>query len=124
MVYQFEMGIYPRMLWVALETTKEELESKFNIEVPESALNGGANTTNLISKLNTQERGILIFTNEKSFSINHLCHESYHAALELAKSIGMNLSFEDQEPMAYLIGFIGECIEKAEIAFDTRIEKQ
>ena len=118
MVYQFDLKIYPRMLWVALESSPEEIQTKFGLEMPESYFKGGATTTSLITHTESGYNGILIFSGESSLNKNHTAHESFHAALEIAKSIGMNFSFEDQEPMAYLVGFVAECIEQAEFTLE------
>ena len=118
MVYQFDLKIYPRMIWVALESSKEEIQTKFGLDMPQEYFEGGATTTSLVTHNDSGNNGILIFSGESKLSKNHTAHESFHAALEVAKSIGMGFSFEDQEPMAYLIGFIAECIEHAEFSLE------
>lgn len=118
MVYQFDLKIYPRVIWVALESTKEEIQAKFGLDMPETYFQGGATTTSLVTHTGNGYNGILIFSGESKLSKNHTSHEAFHAALEISKSLNIGFSFEDQEPMAYLIGFIAECIEHAEFSLE------
>lgn len=42
----------------------------------------------------------------------NIAHESTHAALEIFAYVGARISYDNQEPYAYLVGWIADCIDK------------
>ena len=44
-------------------------------------------------------------------NLDWIAHESTHAALCIFGDIGARVSYEDQEPLAYLVGWIFGCID-------------
>lgn len=67
--------------------------------------------------------GLLIqFRNLNVINFMEVSHESYHTACEIMDFIGFRHDYKNQEPMAYLIGWIAECCQKVLIS-ETNIKK-
>lgn len=113
-IHEFDPCIYPRLLWVVkggtLEGIQETLEITRECEEDEKS---GALTIPVRRKEDNRFGYCIWFS--KSGDIRRgdwIAHESTHAALCIFEDIGARISYEDQEPFAYLVGWIFECIDK------------
>lgn len=113
-IHEFDHCIYPRLLWVVkggtLEGIQETLEITCECEQEEK---GGAVTLPVRRKDNNRLGYCIWFP--KSGDIRRgdwIAHESTHAALCIFDDIGARVSYEDQEPFAYLVGWIFKCIDE------------
>lgn len=113
-IHEFDPCIYPRLLWVVkggtLEGIQETLEIICEYEQEEK---GGAVTLPVRRKDNNRLGYCIWFP--KSGDIRRgdwIAHESTHAALCIFDDIGARVSYEDQEPLAYLVGWVFECIDE------------
>lgn len=112
-IHEFDPCIYPRLLWVVkggtLEGIQETLEITCECEQEEKS---GAVTLPVRRKDNNRFGYCIWFP--KSGDIRRgdwIAHESTHAALCIFDDIGARVSYEDQEPFAYLVGWVFECID-------------
>lgn len=115
MLNRYEL-FYPRKIWVACKETKETLAELFEGYDGEELDFDEIDDVNILNACcwkalhkETKEYGILIFVRKKS-TTNDIAHEATHAALYIYEDIGSDIT--DQEPFAYLVGYIAECIEK------------
>lgn len=61
----------------------------------------------------TKKLGELIwFPNETSIEQEKVTHESVHAAMDIFRDIGADVDIGNQEPFAYLAGWIADCIDQ------------
>lgn len=42
----------------------------------------------------------------------NMAHEAVHASMDLFEQIDCKIHYDNQEPLAYLIGWITDCIDK------------
>lgn len=116
-IIEFNPIIYPFKLWVCVKTDLNVIKTNFcsytgdelNIKWPEN----GIACTLPVQRKDTGHNGVLIVTGNKKFSVSTIAHESVHAADCLFDYIGAySQSFEEKnEPYAYLVGWIADCIE-------------
>ena len=117
-VHEFDPQIYPRKLWVVkggdvdslkdmfTQTDGKELDFK---EVSQCL----AITCNVMMKDERRLLGELIyFTSAKQMNAENISHESAHAAMDILGDIGAEVDIENQEPFAYLAGWIADCIDQ------------
>lgn len=57
--------------------------------------------------------GVLIrFKNKSAMTVETITHEAIHAALEVFDYVGAIVDTKNQEPFAYLCGYIARCINQ------------
>ena len=57
--------------------------------------------------------GVLIrFASKEHMTISEIAHESVHAAAEVFDYIDADFDIDNQEPFAYLVGYIADCCWK------------
>lgn len=115
-VYQFDPMVYPRFLWVITGGDYGDVKKWFlhysEQELEESDIsNMGGMTNSVFSKFN-QCYGVLVwFPDIRLAKANWITHESVHGTLELFDQLGLRVDYRNQESLAYLAGWIAECIE-------------
>lgn len=108
-IHEFDLGIYPRKIWIAITT-----ENKFDgfSELSEMDESVGAVTEHAYNN-ETKKGGIFIrFAKRNDMSAEYISHEACHAALGVLEYIGANVEFSNQEPFCYLVGYISKCCEQ------------
>ena len=55
---------------------------------------------------------LMWFPYVKAMPIGHICHEATHAAIDIFDDCGCRIDAENQEPFAYLVGWIAKCIDQ------------
>lgn len=112
-VYEFDPCVYPRLLWVVKGGTLEGIKDFLNLgeyEVDEEE--SGAVTLCNVRRKSDGNLGALIWF-PKSSNMNNLdwiAHESTHAALYVFSEVGAMVDFENQEPFAYMTGWVFNCV--------------
>ena len=110
-VYEFDTAIYPCLIWVSAQQEKEGLSDIFIGEIEELGEGYHADVS-IMNKKEGGRFGILIRAHsKKNLTTKVIAHEAYHAAQEIFHYVGSVANYEDQEPFAYLLGYIAECIE-------------
>ena len=119
-IHEFDPVIYPRLLWVCANSTKQALVERFEIneKQTEESLEINGVTTTLVSDLETKKHGILVFcTSKKQLTISNIAHESVHVAdaiFEAIQAVGEDFSVGN-EPFAYLVGWAAGCMNQVRI---------
>lgn len=102
-IHEFDPQIYPRKLWIAI-TDKAVFDAEPLDETVAARVEGAHDGVN---------GGVLIrFRNKKSLTPKHATHEAIHAAMVILEYAGVKLDYQNQEPLAYLAGWVAECIEE------------
>lgn len=110
-IHEFDCGIYPRLIWVAIGVPTEELNEFFEGEISDIDESSYAEVTNE-RRLEPSVRGGLLIRFSEKPTTKHITHESTHAAMEIFAYIGAEVDLKNQEPFSYLCGWIADCIDK------------
>lgn len=111
-VYQFDPQIYPRKLWVAVGVPTEELNEKFVDEIKDMDDSYDAETLPIQQKEPLLGGVLVRFENLKSMRPDNIAHEATHAALEISDYVDARIQYDNQEPFAYLVGWVVKCIDE------------
>lgn len=115
-VYQFDPQIYPRKLWVAVGVPTEELNEKFVDEIKDMDDSTDAETLPIQQKEPLLGGVLVRFENLKSMRPDNIAHEATHAALEIFDYVDARIQYDNQEPFAYLVGWVVKCIDEVKTA--------
>ena len=107
---EFDPLIYPRKIWVAINVPTEHLNKTLDgIEDMDKCSDATTITTG--RTIPDKKGGILIrFNKMEDVTASTVTHESIHAALFVFEYIDAVVNAENQEPFAYLSGWIADCI--------------
>ena len=107
---EFDPLIYPRKIWVAINVPTERLNKTLDgIEDMDKCSDATTITTG--RTIPDKKGGILIrFNRMEDVTASTVTHESIHAALFVFEYIDAVVNAENQEPFAYLAGWIADCI--------------
>ena len=109
-IYEFDPKIYPQRLWVSVGAKKEDLVEFEDVsEMNDYAI---ATTTPIVNKAKNKGGVLIRFRSKKDMTLSIVAHESTHAAMCILDYVGVEFDAENQEPVAYMIGWIAECIDK------------
>lgn len=109
-LYEFDPQIYPRKLWVAV--TKGTFSDVFDTELKELGEYDNADVNNVHHK-EKDFGGLLIrFRSADEITAENTTHESTHVAIEIFDYIEARMDTNNQEPFAYLCGWVAGCIEE------------
>lgn len=118
-IYKFDPVIYPRKIWVATGGERKDIADHFDDEdgdpyfLSESIKDSSHAITGSVSDRDTGDYGELVWLHSPAdITIGIMAHEADHAANLIFKAIGANVDVTNDEPHAYLVGFITDCIEK------------
>ena len=114
--------IYPRRIFICIGGDRQDIADKFNDKdgdpfyvepcIIESSY--ALTFSNAMTNNKTGLLGVLIwFHYVEHITDSIIAHEAVHASNTLFSHIGINLSTENDEPQAFLVGFIVEEINKA-----------
>lgn len=112
-IYEFDPEIYPRLLWVTYGCHTSVLKDMFGNEAQDMDKNTYAQTI-ICRRLKPDVRGgvLIRFKNKAAMTTKNIAHESVHAALEIFDYVNARISLDNQEPFAYLVGWIADCCNK------------
>jgi hypothetical protein len=108
-LHEFNPTIYPRLLWISI--SKAKFEDRFeNVSDFYNCCNAIVDC--VFDKIQ-QRGGVLIrFADKKAMTVSTITHESIHAAINILNYCDINITVDNQEPLAYLAGFIASCCEE------------
>jgi hypothetical protein len=119
----YSTNIYPIDIVVANEPVQlKDLQKLYtysdNDELNGSIINGLASCSACIRRLDNTYVILIKFnkvypTNDRTKAenlIDTIAHESLHAALDMFDYVDATVDTKNQEPLAYLIGFIASCV--------------
>lgn len=117
---KYDMSIYPLRLWVATGWD-ESIPGRFvcsdGSEI-ENAEDRYAATTYDVKERRTGRYGVLIVFRELdddlggSVLVSYVAHESLHATSFVSQALGIKADWLNDEPLAYMIGWISGCCWK------------
>lgn len=109
-IRSFELGIYPRIIYVACGEHPEELANYFYERDFSPLFNNFKSTAigfekQVISKKGNRLSNVIWFPNFYP-TLNVICHEATHAAMDIFRDLGLFIDTDNQEPFTYLVGYI------------------
>lgn len=117
-IHEFQLGIYPRTIWIAYKCDKDCIDSSFcnrdltDVDFSQSVGNEyDARVCENVMFRDDGRYGILIIINNK-LNTSKIAHESGHVTTEIFTDIGAYLDPNNQEPFMYLWGYIADCIDR------------
>lgn len=112
-IHEFDPCIYPRLLWVVKGGTLDKIKEILEVGDLDEDNVGGAVTILARKKENGLLGYCVWFPSSSDIKrLDWIAHESAHVALCIFNDIGARVLYEDQEPLAYLVGWAFECIDK------------
>ena len=115
MIREFNIEIYGRKLWIA--TSWKDVKDKFTpyggYDFKKSE-NAYATTYPYIVRKKTGKYGVLVVFYDcpklcESKTVEHIAHESLHAANAIFNELGIEYSLTHDEHAAYMVGWIAKC---------------
>lgn len=109
-IHEFDCEIYPRKLWVAVGVPYAVIKDMFeDVEPMDESTDAQVTHTRRLKP--DIKGGILIrFENRKAMTVANITHEATHAAMEIFSYVGAYHDPKNQEPFAYLCGWIAKCV--------------
>lgn len=124
-IYCFNPAIYPTRLYVAINPTFEQVDEQFyfldeNNEVIDEARNDFEISSNAIAttfvvahKLSHWKGCLVAIWRRKECGSGVCAHEATHVCDWMDRELGLNChEFDNDEPRAYLVQWIANCIDK------------
>lgn len=115
-IHEFHPSIYPRRMWVVKGCKKEFIKDKFTERLGEEIifenLDGNESACTVFPRVKLKENGKyghLVYIQSR-LSVGDIAHEAVHVATELFSEIGSFHTADNQEPFAYLVGWVADCI--------------
>lgn len=108
-VHEFPLGIYPRMIWIAV--TKENKFEGFS-ELSNIDESCDAVVDNAHDDVNDKGGIFIRFISKKVMTTDVIAHEACHAAMEVLAYIGGRVDLNNQEYFCYLVQYIARCCQK------------
>lgn len=113
-IFEYNPVIYPRKLWVSVGASTKELNEVF--EEVEDMEDSAIATVYSVCRTENKMGGMLIrFNNRMDMTPSVIAHESVHAAMGIYGYVGAEVDLDNQEPFAYLVGWIADCIWQSKI---------
>lgn len=126
-IYEFDPQIYPRKLWVTVGVPFEELKDEFEDLKPlDESVDAQVDHA---AKLKPSIKGGLLvrFADLEALKkFGNITHETIHVATGIFDYVEAYHDPKNQEPFAYLCGWIAKCIEEVrqiEIEYSKHEEK-
>lgn len=108
-------GIFPRVLYIVRDATYEWINERFCDNDSGKPLEeytadqAKAIVYDDVSYMPTRKLGILIVILDR-ITVSDCAHEAVHFGLNMYKAIGESVSTDQQEVLAYLVGWGTECL--------------
>jgi hypothetical protein len=114
-IYEFDTAVFPRRLWVVKDMDADTLHSTFRYaddrELELTATDSfKAQTYPEVVRLDNDQFGILVYLKSEDATVGVCAHEAVHFALSLLGAIEEPINTNQQEVLAYLIGWATERI--------------
>lgn len=115
-IHEFHLTIYPRRLWVVKDADIDYIKTHFCYR-DYKELDFGNDVSSYkaivfeVINIDTEKYGnlVCIFDN---LNVEDIAHEALHVTFDIAFDMGLYPLPNNQEPMAYLIGFVADCINQ------------
>ena len=118
-IRKFDPVIYPRKVWVAKGGTKKNLADIFDdmerdpYMVSDDVVDNSYAMTDDVVERSSGDYGVVVWLHKlNDITTGIIAHEADHAANQIFKAIGAKVDVTNDEPHAYLVGFITDCIHK------------
>lgn len=115
-VHEFHPQIYPRRLWVIKGGLPGDIKDMFSQrdgkEIDFEVDDCDAVTYSVMLKENKKYGELIWYPEEGKIDTEKISHECVHAAMDIFGDIGAEVDIENQEPFAYLAGWIADCIDQ------------
>ena len=110
-IHEFDPCVYPRLLWVVKGGTREAIKETLEfLDIDEEA---GAVTFPARRKKDGHLGYCVYFPLAGDIRRgDYIAHEATHVALCIFNDVGAVVDYDNQEPLAYLIGWVFECVDK------------
>ena len=109
--FSIEFGIYPRTLYIIKGNNKNKVISdnfmsreKTDLDVSDRDCSDGSRTWSVIER-NSKKFGFLVQLKRVNDN-SEMAHEATHVVFDLFRDIGAYADEENQEPFAYLVGWV------------------
>lgn len=116
-IHQFDPVIYPRKLWI-IKTPDENIVKGAFTDRLGAELSFVDDTGNPIDCLVMRVRhkdskmyGMLVWI-QCDMGFGTIAHEAFHVACDIFQDVEAMGDFNNQEPLAYLVGFAADCINQ------------
>ena len=120
-IHEFYPYIYPRRVWVVRGLNQNEIQDFLSLRNGDSIVfddtEGNEPLCTVFPYIKLRENGkygILVLISEK-ISVSDIAHESTHVAMEIFNDLGAIITYDNQEPFAYLVGWVADCINQVRI---------
>lgn len=113
-IFEYNPVIYPRKLWVSVGASTKELNEVFE-EVGDMEDSSIATVYSVCRTENKMDGMLIRFNNRMDMTPSVIAHESVHAAMGIYGYVGAEVDLDNQEPFAYLVGWIADCIWQSKI---------
>ncbi len=111
-IHEFDPVIYPRLLWIAVNPKKEEIDNFFNEELKFDKSQEKAIVYCASKKINNKAGCLIMFASKKDMDINTITHEASHVAIDIFTELSIEINDSNQEAFAYFIGWVAKCCEQ------------
>lgn len=113
-IHQFANDIFPRHLWVVKDVPFSWIKKRFKLiggEELQEYKEAKAVTYPEVEHKKSCHYGILVvIVDSTDMSISDCAHEAVHFAMELCNAVDMYSAYENQELLAYLVGYATDAI--------------
>lgn len=114
-IHEFHPEVYPRRVWIVKGGNLDALKDMF-CKRDMTDINFEGQYEGYVDSVQRREDGmygeLIWFPQVKSMPTSHICHEATHAAIDIFDDCGCRIDAENQEPFAYLVGWIADCIDQ------------
>jgi hypothetical protein len=113
-IYEFNPCVYPRLLWVVKGGTLAEISKVLELSGYEEDESVGAVTLCNVRRRSDENLGALVWFPKASNikNLDWIAHECTHVAMYMFGETGCVADVENQEPLAYLVGWAFCCVDK------------
>ena len=115
-VHEFDPQIYPRKLWIIKGGLPGDIKDMFILrdgkEIDFEVDDYDAVTYSVMLKEKKKYGELIWYPDEEKIDPDRITHESVHAAMDIFGDIGAEVDIENQDPFAYLAGWIADCIDQ------------
>lgn len=104
-IHEFPLTPYPGKLWIAITTSNmnDYFEELSDFDPDCDAI------MNIVVDKDGYRGYLIRFSSLESINFENVAHESFHVVAECCNYIGADIDTNNQEFVAYLIGYIAKC---------------
>lgn len=109
-IHEFDPEIYPRKLWVAVGVPHKAIADMFEDVAPMEKSDDACVACTRRLKPDVKGGVLIRFANKQTMTTANIAHEAVHAATEIFCYVGAWHDPKNQEPFAYLVWWVANCI--------------